>query len=150
VTNAERPSILTRRTTSRRRSFGDRVLFAAALLAFTCRALVPAGFMPNDQAGGAWLELCHNGLPPGFLVQGTQHDHAEHDGAEEGEDRSSHDPFQLCPLGNALSGACVATSICPAEIVTTSRPGFLASGKTFKSWVSAQDRIRAPPPALLS
>ena len=60
-----------------------RSLVAVLLAAGILRAFVPAGYMPAAPGKGLLFELCHDGLPAGFMEalggQGHHADHAGHD-----------------------------------------------------------------------
>jgi hypothetical protein len=74
------------------------VLLAAAIL----RAFVPAGYMPAVAGKSLLFELCHDGLPAGFMEalggQGHHADHGSHDEHASGGD---------CSIAHILSMAFI-------------------------------------------
>jgi hypothetical protein len=63
----------------RRAKLSKRTLLASlALLAFTLRALIPAGFMPSGD-GAIGLQICPDGFPVQLLAHSGEHlEHAAH------------------------------------------------------------------------
>jgi len=74
------------------------VLLAGAIL----RAFVPAGYMPAAPGKGLLFELCHDGLPAGFMeALGGHGHHGGHDGHD--ENASGGD----CSIAHILSMAFI-------------------------------------------
>jgi hypothetical protein len=77
------------------------VLLAAAIL----RAFVPAGYMPALPGKSLLFELCHDGLPAGFMeALGGQGHHADH-GSHGGHDE--HASGGDCSIAHILSMAFI-------------------------------------------
>ncbi len=71
-----------------------RTLIGVGYLAFTCRMLIPAGYMPTAWGEGGPITLCPMGAPSSLLSQNSDHDH------HGSEDSPSHDLlWENCPLG---------------------------------------------------
>jgi len=82
-----------------------RTLVTVLLAGVVLRAFIPAGYMPAAPGKGLLFELCHDGLPAGFMQALGGHDHHEghtghggHDGHASGGD---------CSMGHILSLAFI-------------------------------------------
>ena len=98
-----------------------RALIRVLLLAFACRALVPAGFMPAPLAEGGPIRVCPSGPAAAFFAA-LGHRHASHtnhahpgqagrpSGAHGHDGRSSeHDAWDHCPTGTAFAHAALVS-----------------------------------------
>jgi hypothetical protein len=96
------------------------VLLAAAVL----RAFVPAGYMPAASGQGLLFELCHDGLPVGFMeVLGGHGHHADHSGhAGHDEDASAGD----CSIAHILSMAFIDEAQSPEPAIQAAIGVFVA------------------------
>jgi hypothetical protein len=98
-----------------------RLFLTVLLTGVLLRAFVPAGYMPAAPGKGLLFELCHDGLPTGFMAALGGHDH--HEGhAGHGDDGSAGG----CSIGHILSLAFIdaAQSVLPA---IESPPGILVT-----------------------
>ena len=77
------------------------VLLAAAIL----RAFVPAGYMPAASGKGLLFELCHDGLPAGFMEALGGHGHHQDHGGHAGHDE--HASAGDCSIAHILSMAFI-------------------------------------------
>ena len=79
-----------------------RTLFTILMVGIVLRAFVPAGYMPAAPGKGLLFELCHDGLPAGFMQalggHGHHAGHAGHDDHASGGD---------CSIGHILSLAVI-------------------------------------------
>ena len=79
-----------------------RALVTVLLAGIVLRAFVPAGYMPAAPGKGLLFELCHDGVPAGFLEalggHGHHSGHGDHDGHAGGAD---------CSIGHILSMAAI-------------------------------------------
>ena len=113
------------------------VLMAGVLL----RAFVPAGYMPAAPGKGLLFELCHDGLPAGFMQALGGHDHhsghGEHDEHAGGAD---------CSIGHLLSMAVIDEVDAP-QAATLAAPGIFAAvpRQRLLRGHSAVYSARAPP-----
>lgn len=128
----------------RKRSVIRTALLRATCIAFACRLLVPAGYMPAALGEGWPIKLCHQGLPEHLL--GAHHDghHQEHDQHDSGEQLL----WEHCPFGALLGAALIVGEF-----------SFVGPDFGVTLWFSrpagpmlAVDRLtlqpRAPPPSL--
>lgn len=76
----------------------SRVLLLVLLAGVVLRAFVPAGYMPAAPGKGLLFELCHDGMPVGFMTALAGHGEHGHHGAHE-EHGSTHD----CSIGHILA-----------------------------------------------
>ena len=82
-----------------------RTLLTVLLAGVVLRAFVPAGYMPAAPGKGLLFELCHDGLPAGFMQALGGHDHhAGHAGHGGHEDHASAGD---CSIGHILSLAFI-------------------------------------------
>ena len=93
------------------------VLMAGVLL----RAFVPAGYMPAAPGKGLLFELCHDGLPAGFMRSLGGHDH--HAGHGSHDDHSSGGD---CSIGHILSLAFIDASETAQPAVQPPQLSFIA------------------------
>ena len=121
-----------------------QLLFCLALLAYVCRAIIPAGYMPTRSAqdNGFAITFCTTGNPTStlwidLLGQDTQ------------QDSDHHQNPQDCPFGIAASSALLPTLDVPALIsLIAYRPVLLAEIQQTRSTLPARGPplgSRAPP-----
>ncbi|MGO3133374.1 MAG: DUF2946 family protein [Alcaligenes sp.] len=121
-----------------------QLLFCLALLAYVCRAIIPAGYMPTHSAqdNGFAITLCSTGNPANtlwidLLGQDTQ------------QDSDHHQNPQDCPFGMAASPALLSTLDAPVLIgLIAYRPILLADIQQTRSALPARGPplgSRAPP-----
>ena len=93
------------------------VLLAAAVL----RAFLPAGYMPAAPGKGLLFELCHDGLPAGFMeaLDGHSH-HPEHAGHAE------HASAGDCSIAHILSMAFIDEAQSPEPAIQAAIGVFVA------------------------
>jgi len=79
-----------------------RALVTVLLAGIVLRAFVPAGYMPAAPGKGLLFELCHDGLPAGFMqALGGHGHHAGHSAHDE------HSSASDCSIGHILSLAFI-------------------------------------------
>jgi len=79
-----------------------RLLVTVLLAGVVMRAFIPAGYMPAAPGKGLLFELCHDGLPAGFMqALGGHGHHAGHGGHDE------HASGGGCSIGHILSMAFI-------------------------------------------
>ena len=82
-----------------------RTLVAIMLAGVVLRAFIPAGYMPAAPGKGLLFELCHDGLPAGFMqALGGHGHHAGHGGHDD------HASGGDCSIGHILSLAFIDAS----------------------------------------
>ena len=82
-----------------------RTLVATMLAGVVLRAFIPAGYMPAAPGNGLLFELCHDGLPAGFMqALGGHGHHAGHGGHDD------HSSGGDCSIGHILSLAFMDAS----------------------------------------
>nr|WP_321273147.1 DUF2946 family protein [Alcaligenes faecalis] len=119
-------------------------LFCLALLAYVCRAIVPAGYMPirSAQNNGFAITFCTAGNAANTLWI----DLVGQDGQA---DSDTHQNQQDCPFGIAASPALLPTLDAPVLIsLITYRPVLLAESNQTRPPLPAQGPplgSRAPP-----
>ena len=91
------------------------------LAAVVLRAFVPAGYMPAEPGKGLLFELCHDGLPAGFMAALAGHAHHGDHGAHEG-----HGSAGDCSIGHILAFA-FADAPDIQDIPILSATGFIAT-----------------------
>jgi hypothetical protein len=75
-----------------------RILLPALLAGIVLRAVVPAGYMPAAPGTGLLFELCHDGVPAGFMAALKGHGHHDHHGGHE-----DHGSAGDCSIGHILA-----------------------------------------------
>lgn len=75
-----------------------RVLLPALLAGIVLRAVIPAGYMPAAPGSGLLFELCHDGVPAGFMSALRGHGQHGHHGGHE-----SHGSAGDCSIGHILA-----------------------------------------------
>ncbi|WP_197313792.1 DUF2946 family protein [Alcaligenes faecalis] len=119
-------------------------LFCLALLAYVCRAIVPAGYMPTRSAQD-------NGFAITFCTAGNSANTLWIDlvGQDGQADSDTHQNQQDCPFGIAASPALLPTLDAPVLIsLITDRPVLLAESNQTRPPLPAQGPplgSRAPP-----
>ncbi len=79
-----------------------RALVTVLMAGVVLRAFIPAGYMPAAPGKGLLFELCHDGLPAGFMeALGGHGHHAGHGGHED------HASTGDCSMGHILSLAFI-------------------------------------------
>ena len=78
----------------------------ATYLAFACRLMVPAGYMPAAWGDGGPITLCPMGLPAGLLPEHAGHHHDDGDDGPGAELLWEH-----CPLGALTDTASLMPDI---------------------------------------
>ena len=79
-----------------------RTLVAIMLAGVVLRGFIPAGYMPAAPGKGLLFELCHDGLPAGFMqALGGHGHHAGHGGHDD------HASAGDCSIGHILSLAFI-------------------------------------------
>jgi len=82
-----------------------RTLVTVLLAGIVMRAFIPAGYMPAAPGQGLLFELCHDGLPAGFMQALGGHGHHEsHSGHGDHEEHSGSGD---CSIGHILSLAFI-------------------------------------------
>ena len=98
-----------------------RGLLTILLAGVVLRAFVPAGYMPAAPGKGLLFELCHDGVPAGFMEalggHGHHSGHAGHDEHAGGAD---------CSIGHILSLAVIDEIDTPQTAILPS-PGILVA-----------------------
>ncbi|WP_406611931.1 DUF2946 family protein [Alcaligenes aquatilis] len=121
-----------------------QLLFCLALLAYVCRAIVPAGYMPTRSAQD-------NGFAITFCTAGNSANTLWIDliGQDGQADSDTHQNQQDCPFGIAASPALLPTLDAPVLIsLITYRPVLLAESNQTRPPLPAQGPplgSRAPP-----
>ena len=94
-----------------------RTLVAVLLAGVLVRAFIPAGYMPAAAGSGLLFELCHDGLPAGFMqaLAGDDH-HASHAGHGGHEDHASSGD---CSMGHILSLAFIDAAEAPQPAISS-------------------------------
>ena len=82
-----------------------RALILATYLAFACRLMIPAGYMPAALGEGGPVTLCPMGLPAGLLPEHSGHHH------EDGESRGTDLLWEYCPVGALADTASIIPDI---------------------------------------
>jgi hypothetical protein len=79
-----------------------RSLLTVLMAGVVLRAFIPAGYMPAAPGKGLLFELCHDGMPAGFMqALGGHGHHAGHGGHED------HASGGDCSIGHILSLAFI-------------------------------------------
>ncbi len=103
-----------------------RALFTILLAGIVLRAFVPAGYMPAAPGKGLLFELCHDGVPAGFMEALGGHGH--HSGHAGHGDRDEHAGGAECSIGHILSLAVIdeidtpQTAILPSHGILVAAP----------------------------
>ena len=79
-----------------------RTLVTVLLAGIVMRAFIPAGYMPAAPGKGLLFELCHDGLPAGFMQALGGHGHHEGHGGPD-----DHAAGGDCSIGHILSLAFI-------------------------------------------
>ena len=96
-----------------------RALATVLLAGVVLRAFVPTGYMPAAPGKGLLFELCHDGLPAGFMeALGGHGHHADHGGHD------THVSAGDCSIGHILSLAFIDEVDAPQAAILPS-PGIL-------------------------
>lgn len=82
-----------------------RLFLTVLLTGVLLRAFVPAGYMPAAPGKGLLFELCHDGLPAGFMAALGGHDHHSGHSGHDGHD--DHAAGGACSIGHMLSLAFI-------------------------------------------
>jgi hypothetical protein len=86
-----------------------RTFLTVLLAGVVLRAFIPAGYMPAAPGKGLLFELCHDGLPAGFMeALGGHGHHASHGGHQ--ASHGGHDDHASggdCSIGHILSLAFI-------------------------------------------
>ena len=98
-----------------------RVLVTVLLAGFVLRAFVPAGYMPAAPGKGLLFELCHDGMPAGFMEALGGHGHHSGHG-----DHDEHSGGGDCSMGHILSLAFIDEIDAPQAAIPPS-PDILAA-----------------------
>lgn len=114
-----------------------RALIVAAYIAFTCKAVVPIGYMPASLAEGAPFQLCDAVLGAPLVPHGHHSDH-DHDKKESAQ-------WKHCPLGALAGAAAVSLEFRLHFSWATQEPFVLSAARSHESIVRAGYRSRAPP-----
>ena len=85
-----------------------RALLTVLLAGIVLRAFVPAGYMPAAPGKGLLFELCHDGVPAGFMEALGGHGH--HSGHAGHGDHDEHAGGADCSIGHILSMAFIDES----------------------------------------
>ena len=80
-----------------------RTLISAMYLAFACRLLVPAGYMPAAWGEGGPIALCPTGLPAALMPEHSGHHH------DDGTDTDHL--WENCPLGTLADTAAITPNV---------------------------------------
>lgn len=91
------------------------------LAAVVLRAFIPAGYMPAEPGKGLLFELCHDGLPAGFMATLAGHAHHGDHGAHQG-----HGSAGDCSIGHILALAFADAPDIP-DIPILPAAGFIAT-----------------------
>lgn len=75
-------------------------------LAFACRLLVPAGYMPTAWGEGGPVTLCPTGLPAALMPEHSGH---HHDDGNDG--RGTDHLWANCPLGTLADTATIIPNV---------------------------------------
>lgn len=124
-----------------------QLLFCLALLAYVCRAIVPAGYMPTRSAQdpGFAITFCTAGNPANTLW-------IDLIGQDGQADSDTHHTQQDCPFGIAASPALLPSLDAPVLIsLITYRPVLLVESNQTRPPLPAQGPplgSRAPPLSL--
>lgn len=98
-----------------------RTVFTVLMAGVVLRALVPAGYMPATPGKGLLFELCHDGLPAGFMeALGGHAHHAGHGGDDD------HAAGGDCSIGHILSMAVIDEVDAP-QSMNLSAPGIFVA-----------------------
>ena len=98
-----------------------RTLVTVLLAGVVLRAFVPAGYMPAAPGKGLLFELCHDGLPAGFMkALGGHTHHAGHGGHDD------HAAGGDCGIGHILSMAVIDEVDAP-QSMNLSAPGIFVA-----------------------
>ena len=101
-----------------------RVLVTVLLAGIVMRAFIPAGYMPAAPGKGLLFELCHDGLPAGFMQVLGGHGH--HSGHAGHGDHDEHAGGADCSIGHILSMAVIDEVDTPQAAIP-SAPGILVA-----------------------
>ena len=118
-----------------------RALLTVLLAGIVLRAFVPAGYMPAAPGKGLLFELCHDGLPAGFMQALGGHDHHAGHG-----DHDEHAGGADCSIGHILSMAVIDEVDAPQAAIF-SAPGFFVAAP-LQRLLRGHTRVysaRAPP-----
>ena len=99
-----------------------RALVSVLLAGIVLRAFVPAGYMPAAPGKGLLFELCHDGVPAGFMEALGGHGH--HSGHAGHGDHDEHAGGADCSIGHILSMAVIDEVDAPQAAIL-SAPGIL-------------------------
>ena len=99
-----------------------RILVTVLLAGVLLRAFVPAGYMPAAPGKGLLFELCHDGLPAGFMQALGGHGH--HGGHSGHGGHDEHAAGADCSIGHILSMAVIDEVDAPQAAILPS-PGIL-------------------------
>jgi len=125
-----------------------RQILTLLLAALLMRAGIPDGYMPSAPGSGMLFELCHSGVPAGFMTalagaQDHHNDHmAHHDKANASE---SHFDTGQCPIGHLLSSAAAFDDLWQFDAIPESSDLINAPVLTHLSRAPANHRSRGPP-----
>ena len=101
-----------------------RALLTILLAGIVLRAFVPAGYMPAAPGKGLLFELCHDGVPAGFMEALGGHGH--HSGHAGHGDHDEHAGGADCSIGHILSLAVIDEIDTPQTAILPS-PGILVA-----------------------
>jgi hypothetical protein len=101
-----------------------RALITVLLAGVVLRAFVPAGYMPAAPGKGLLFELCHDGVPAGFMEALGGHGH--HSGHAGHGDHDGHSAAGDCSIGHILSMAVIDEVDSPQAAIL-SAPGIVVS-----------------------
>lgn len=101
-----------------------RALLTVLLAGIVLRAFVPAGYMPAAPGKGLLFELCHDGVPAGFMEALGGHGH--HSGHAGHGDHDEHSATGDCSIGHILSMA-VIDEVDSQQAAILSAPGIFVA-----------------------
>lgn len=87
-------------------TIAKHALISATYLAFACRILVPAGYMPAAWGEGGPITLCPTGMPSGLLSQNSDHKHHDSD-----ENLPESQLWENCPLGTLIDTESIISAV---------------------------------------
>jgi len=104
-----------------------RALLTVLLAGIVLRAFVPAGYMPAAPGKGLLFELCHDGVPAGFMeTLGGHGHHSGHAGHAGHGDHDEHAGGADCSIGHILSMAVIDEVDAPQAAILAA-PGILVA-----------------------
>ena len=116
-----------------------RTLIRATYLAFACRLMMPAGYMPAAWDEGGPVSLCPMGLPAGLMPEHSGHHH-DGDGSP-----GTELLWEYCPVGALADTASIVPEfLFHIPIFQQVRPAELEPG-SFVTVSHLGFRSRAPP-----